>query len=171
MDAAARGTAYHKVMEHLPFTKEGKDPDSIRAFMEEMMARGLLTEAEFHGVDPRRIGAFFDSSTGRQALEAKELYRELPFTMRHWLQGREVLVQGTIDCCFLQEDGWVLADYKSNYINREHREEELARLRAEYLPQLALYREALEGITEKPVKKAVLYLFGIDEELIIDDES
>ena len=171
LDAAARGTAYHMVMEHLPFTPEEKDPDSIRVFMESLVSRGILTQAEFDAVDPRRISAFFASQTGQEALAAKELYKEAPFTMRHCLNGRQVLVQGTIDCYFRRGDGWVLVDYKSNYVNKGDPEAEMKRLRAEYLPQLALYREALEGITGLPVKKAILYLFGIDKEISIDEES
>ena len=171
LSAAARGTAYHTVMEHLPFTPEDKDPDSIRTFMEDLLARGILTEAEFAAVDPQRVSAFFGSQTGREALAAKELYKEAPFTMRHEMDGRTVLVQGTIDCYFRQDGGWVLVDYKSNYIDKENLEAEMERLRAEYLPQLALYREALEGVTGVPVKKAVLYCFGIDKEISIDEES
>ena len=169
MDAASRGTAYHTVMEHLPFTPEGKDPDSIRAFMEVLVSRGLLTQAEYAAVDPRRVAAFFGSKIGKEAMAAQELYKEAPFTIRHEINSRPVLVQGTIDCCFRQEDGWVLVDYKSNYIDKEDLDAEMQRLRAEYLPQLALYREALEGVTGVPVKKAVLYLFGIDQEISIDD--
>ena len=72
----------------------------------------------------------------------------------------------------IQQDGaWVLVDYKSNYIDKEHLDAEMERLRADYLPQLALYREALEGVTGVPVKRAVLYLFGIDKEISIDEES
>ena len=168
MDAASRGTAYHTVMEHLPFTPEGKDPDSIRAFMDGLVSRGLLTQAEYAAVDPGRIAAFFGSQTGREAMAAQELYKEAPFTIRHDMNGRPVLVQGTIDCYFRQEDGWVLVDYKSNYIDKDDLDAEMQRLRAEYLPQLALYREALEGVTGVPVKKAVLYLFGIDREISID---
>ncbi|MBR5981503.1 MAG: UvrD-helicase domain-containing protein, partial [Firmicutes bacterium] len=168
MDAASRGTAYHTVMEHLPFTPEGRDPDSIRAFMDGFVSRGLLTQAEYAAVDPRRIAAFFGSQTGKEAVEAKELYKEAPFTIRHDMDGRRVLVQGTIDCYFRKGDGWVLVDYKSNYIDKDDLDAEMQRLRAEYLPQLALYREALEGVTGVPVKKAVLYLFGIDREISID---
>ena len=171
LGAAARGTAYHTVMEHLPFTPEEKDPDSIRIFMESLLSCGLLTDAEFAAVDPRRVSAFFGSQTGRDALAAEELYKEQPFTIRHELEGRQVLVQGTIDCCFKQDGAWVLVDYKSNYIDKENLDAEMERLRADYLPQLALYREALEGVTGVPVKRAVLYLFGIDKEISIDDES
>ena len=171
LSAASRGTAYHTVMEHLPFTPEGKDPDSIRAFMDGLVEKGLLTPAERAAVDPQRVSAFFESQIGREAMAAGELYKEAPFTMRHDLGGRQVLVQGTIDCYFRQGDGWVLVDYKSNYIDKENLEAEMQRLRAEYLPQLALYREALEGVTGQTVKKAVLYCFGIDKEISIDEQS
>ncbi|MBR5642508.1 MAG: helicase-exonuclease AddAB subunit AddA [Firmicutes bacterium] len=170
LDAAARGTAYHTVMEHLPFTPEGKDPDSVAVFMDGLVEKGLLTPAERAAVDPGRVSAFFGSQIGREAMAAEELYKEAPFTIRHILGGRPVLVQGTIDCCFRQDDGWVLVDYKSNYIDKADLDAEMARLRAEYVPQLALYREALEGVTGMPVKKAVLYLFGIDKEISIYEE-
>ncbi|MBO4880141.1 MAG: PD-(D/E)XK nuclease family protein [Firmicutes bacterium] len=137
--------------------------------MDTLVSRGLLTPAEYAAVDPRRIAAFFGSQTGREAMAAQELYKEAPFTIRHDMGGRQVLVQGTIDCYFRQGDGWVLVDYKSNYIDKDDLDAEMQRLRAEYLPQLALYREALEGVTGVPVKKAVLYLFGIDKEISIDD--
>ena len=168
-DAAARGTAYHTVMEHLPFTPEDKDPDSIRAFMRGLVSRGLLTQTEYEAVDPRRVSAFFGSQTGKEAAAAKELYKEAPFTIRHEMDGRQVLVQGTIDCYYRKDGGWVLVDYKSNYIDKDALEAEMQRLREEYLPQLALYREALEGVTGVPVRKAVLYLFGIDKEISIDE--
>jgi ATP-dependent helicase/nuclease subunit A len=171
LDAAASGTAYHTVMEHLPFTPGGKDPDSIAVFMDGLVEKGLLTPAERSVVDPWRISAFFGSQTGREAMAAKELYKEAPFTIRHELGGRQVLVQGTIDCCFRQNDGWILVDYKSNYVDMANMDAEMQRLRADYVPQLALYREALEGVTGMPVKKAVLYLFGIDKEISIDEES
>ena len=44
-------------------------------------------------------------------------------------------------------------------------EQAIERLKATYLPQLDLYREALEKICSKPVKEAVLYLFAIGKEI------
>ena len=174
MDASARGTAYHTVMEHLPFTWETYTPQEVASFMDGLQRGHILSEDERAAVDPARICAFFSSRVGMEARKAareERLRKEAPFTMTSELDGRSVLVQGTIDCYFEQLGGWVLVDYKSNYIDRSRKEAEMERLRAEYIPQLALYREALEGITGKPVKKAVLYLFGIDEEVSIDDQQ
>ena len=168
LDASARGTAYHTVMEHLPFSPQGKDADSIAAFMDDLVLRGLLTQAERAAVDPGRVSAFFRSPIGQDAMAARELHKERSFTMRCERDGRQVLVQGTIDCCFRSEGGWTLVDYKSNYIDKANADAEMQRLSEEYLPQLALYRQALEDITGIPVERAVLYLFGIEKEITID---
>ena len=88
--------------------------------------------------------------------------------MKHDYQGKEILVQGTIDCYFEEDGQYVLVDYKSNYIDLNDKEESLKHLKESYLPQLALYKEALEKITGKTVKEGVLYLFGLGESLEIE---
>ncbi|MCQ2561796.1 MAG: helicase-exonuclease AddAB subunit AddA [Clostridia bacterium] len=169
LDAAERGTAYHAVMEHIPFTPGGKSPEEIQLFMEGLAEKHILTQAQVKAVDPTKISAFFDSAIGKEVLASKEIHKEASFTMRHEYGGRPVLVQGTIDCYFEQDGGWVLVDYKSNYIAKDRLAAEEQRLRDEYLPQLELYRKALVSATGKPVKKAVLYLFGADKEISIDN--
>jgi ATP-dependent helicase/nuclease subunit A len=63
-----------------------------------------------------------------------------------------MLVQGVIDCCFLEGGAWVLIDYKTDYV-----QDEQAVLKR-YAPQLQLYRRALEEITNIPVKEDVIFL-------------
>jgi ATP-dependent helicase/nuclease subunit A len=168
MSGAERGTAFHKVMEHIPFTAEGKSAPELADFIGELRKRNILTQAEAEAVIPEKIAAFFRSNIGRRVLAAETIRKEAPFTMRTALDGRDIMVQGTIDCCFLEDGEWVLVDYKSNYIDREHRDEALGKLKESYAPQLALYREALEKISGRPVKESILYLFGTDEELRIE---
>ena len=83
--------------------------------------------------------------------------------MRTEVAGREVLVQGVIDCYFKEGDGFVLVDYKSNYADRMAPGTEKERLRQHYMPQLELYKEALSGITGEDVKQTCLYLFSLDD--------
>ena len=165
LTSAEKGTAYHTVMEHIPFTEDGKTPLEIAVFIESLRNRNILTDAEASAVDPSRISAFFASEIGRRAVGASVLKKEAPFTYKTDHLGTEVLIQGTIDCCFIEGGQWVLVDYKSNYVDRRRREEALAQLKENYIPQLDLYRRALEDITGIPVREGVLYLFGIDEEL------
>ena len=163
LGAAAKGTAYHSVMEHLDFANGPKDIESISKLIDDLKQRMLMSEDEANAVDPERIAAFFKSDIGKRASGAKTLYKEKPFILKTMFEGREVLVQGTIDCFFEEDGKWVLVDYKSNYIDKSKLEEEKERLTNSYIPQLELYKEALEKITGKTVKEAVLYLFGIND--------
>lgn len=165
LTSTEKGTAYHTVMEHIPFTEEGKSLEEIADFIASLRERNILTASEAAVVRPARIAAFFMSVIGQRAIKAQVLKKEAPFTFRTDHLGTEVLIQGTIDCCFIEDGKWILVDYKSNYVDRNRRQASLAHLKENYIPQLDLYRRALEAITGIPVKEAVLYLFGIDEEL------
>jgi len=168
LNAAEKGTAYHAVMEHIDFSAENKDIDSIKAFIMSLSESNIITRAQAEAINPYRIKAFFESDIGRRAMATNELHREAPFVIKHNYDGHSVLVQGTIDCYFEEGGKYVLLDYKSNYIDKDNKEEEFVRLKESYIPQLELYKEALE-ITGKPVKEAVLYLFGTGDVLSIED--
>ena len=66
----------------------------------------------------------------------------------------ELMVQGTIDCCFIEDGQWVLLDYKTD------RDEDLDALRAHYRSQLNLYAAALRRITGIPVRQRTLCLIA-----------
>ena len=163
LTGAEKGSAYHCVMEHIPFTPEGKDAESIARFIEDLRQRNILTGDEAEAVDPQRIAAFFATELARRAMVSEALFRETPFVMRTILDGREVFVQGVIDCFFEEDGEYVLLDYKSNYTDRDDPEGSKEKLRQHYLPQLSLYKEALEGISGKKVKESFLYLFSLDD--------
>ena len=90
--------------------------------------------------------------------------REKPFTLRTVRNGREMLVQGVIDCCFEENGSVIVIDYKSNFIrpDRPHTSE-LERIRDEYKVQTELYSEAIEKGTGMRVGEAYLYLFASGE--------
>ena len=73
----------------------------------------------------------------------------------------DMLVQGTIDCCFMEDGQWVLLDYKTN------RTDDLEGVKNHYKRQLELYRYALEKITGLKVKDRILCLIamGLEEKL------
>ena len=163
LDAVAKGNAYHKVMQHIPFTAEGKSAEEILRFMEGLRDRNILSEEELKAVDPGRIEAFFLSELGQRAVASPELHREAPFILRTQFEGRSVVVQGVIDCYFSEGDHYVLIDYKSGYMDPDDPEEIKALLRERYAVQLRLYKEALETLAEKKVSGSYLYLFGLND--------
>ena len=161
--AAQKGTVMHTVMEQIDFSavekklQEGSAAadEYIRGTVASMLENEILTKEESEVVETEKIRAFFETDTGKRACAAKKLYRELPFTVVHDLNGSSVLVQGIIDCCFEEDGEIVLIDYKTN-----HSREGIEDL---YREQIDLYREAIETINEKPVKEAYLYLFSTNE--------
>ncbi len=175
MDGMRYGTVMHAVMEQIDFAEVfAADEAGRRALIEEkvkwMHETGLLEDIEADAVDTGQIAAFFDTDIGRRASTTDRLFKEKHFTIKHVLAGdpdeEPVLVQGIIDCFFEEtyerEDGSsaqriVLVDYKTNS-NIEGIEEL-------YAEQMALYSEAIEKATGKPVDECYLYLFKIGEAL------
>ncbi len=169
LSAAAVGTAYHKVMEHIDFNLDASNPGYVASFMEGLKEKGILSEDEFAAVRPQRIAAFFSSELGRRVCSADKVRKETPFVIKHGLDGRTVLVQGTIDCWFEEGEKLCLLDYKSNYVDLSEKESELERLKDEYRPQLKLYKEALENILKRTVEESYLYLFSAGEYISLGD--
>ena len=165
LSPAEKGTAYHSVLERIPFTERCQREEEITAFLKDLTERELITSEEAAAVDPARIAAFFRSEIGRRILAAPEVFREASFVMRTTFRGSERLVQGTIDCCFMEDDHWVLVDYKSNYVDMKTWQQEKERLLQTYQTQMRLYKEALEKITNIPVKEAVLYLLAAEDQM------
>jgi ATP-dependent helicase/nuclease subunit A len=115
-------------------------------------------------VDLGKVSEFFTCSLGRRAAAAAragKLKREKPFTLRTERQGREMLVQGVIDCCFEEDGKMILIDYKSSFIRPGRAlDAEIERIKHEYAVQIELYSEAVFKGTGMEVGEAYLYLFG-----------
>lgn len=153
LSPAQRGTVTHRVLGLIDYEKirENHYADALNQLQE----RGLLSPAEREAVRIPWLKGFFQSETGRRALAAREIHREWAFN----LQGEsQSLIQGVIDLCFLEEEGWVLVDYKTDRAGE-------AELRSRYQLQLQWYARALARITRRPVHQALL--FGLREKLAI----
>ena len=149
--AAEKGTFVHTMMEHLDFAAalEGGRAYLTQA-LAQMVEEQLLLPAEAETIDLASIEAFFDTPIGRRAAAAK-VRKETPFNMMMELDGGEIMVQGIIDCWFLDEKGLVLLDYKTNQ-RMEH-------IKERYEEQIRIYCRALAASLGRPVDEAYLYLF------------
>ena len=134
---------------------------------------GRITIPQRKAVYPGKIARFLESETGKRLLRAPEVQREWPFNVMMRISealepdeagvygDEEILVQGTIDCCFMEDESWVLLDYKTD------RADNAEALTLRYRNQLRLYALALEKITGIPVKEIRLCLLLAGEELPI----
>ena len=68
-----------------------------------------------------------------------------------------VLIQGIIDVFFVEEDGLVLLDYKTDSVDS------MQELWNRYETQLDYYQEALQKLMDKPVKERILYSFHLEK--------
>ena len=164
MTGAERGTAAHTALQKLDLAAlRGLSGDELHAGivrqLNHMVETGALTPAMREVVRPRMLAAFFTDGPGARLLKADTARREWMFTLK--MSAREaldvdsdeyVLVQGAIDCCFIENGQWVLLDYKTD---RTDDEDELKR---RYEPQLRLYARALETLTGRPVKETLICL-------------
>jgi len=83
--------------------------------------------------------------------------------------GAPVLLSGAVDLVFREDDGWVLADYKTDRLPEalaagtdDDREKALAILVDHYRPQVELYTGFWERLTGEKVKEAGLYFTALD---------
>ena len=171
MTGAERGTAYHRCMQLLDLEAlSGLCGEAltaaIAAQLDACAERRLLTQAQRDAVRPARLSRFLESEVGGRLRAAKTVRREWPFNVTLSIRdaltdeeaarfgGGELLVQGTIDCCFVEDGAWVLLDYKTD------RADDADALRAHYARQLTVYALALERITGLPVRQRLLCLLG-----------
>ena len=144
-----RGTVTHRVLGLVDYEKirANRYADALSQLQE----KGLLSPTEREAIRIPWLKGFFQSETGNRALAAREIHREWAFNLQSSSQS---LIQGVIDLCFMEDDGWVLVDYKTD---RASQEELLDR----YTLQIQWYARALAQITRRPVKEALI--FGLRE--------
>ncbi len=174
---ALRGTAFHRLLECLPFVSlpDGEDVGLLSVWLkdvlEELRAAERIEEEQLALLDRAAVCRFLESKTAKRMAAAARrgaLLREEPFVMLLPAKevtpdapdDEEVLIQGMIDAFWEEDDGIVLLDYKTDRVRTG--EELLTRYKA----QLALYQEALgRRFSEKPVKEILLYSFCLEKEI------
>ncbi len=170
---AARGSAYHRVLELLDFAC-AYDGKSVREAIEDMVRRGRISRETADMVRSEDILAFMKSGVAarmQRAAEAGRLFKESPFVLGIPMskvygqtaaeEEETVLVQGIIDVYFEEEDGLVVLDYKTDQASCA------SKLADKYRLQLEYYAQALEQITGKTVKEKIIYSVALEEEILL----
>lgn len=178
MTGAERGTAYHRAMQCLNLSElaalSGRALTvQVAAQLDALLETGRISLPQREAVYPGKIARFLESETGRRLLRSIEVQREWPFNVMVRISealeadeangygDEEILVQGTIDCCFMEDGHWILLDYKTD------RNTDAQALTLRYRNQLRLYALALEKITGVSVGEIRLCLLQAGEVLEI----
>lgn len=175
---AARGTAYHRLMELLDFkafcgkADEERISQTLEAQMEEILQTGTMAQEALELVERKKVTAFLQSELAAEMAEADKagrLYKEQPFVMqisaarvgKGFPQEEAMLIQGIIDAYYEKEGGIYLLDYKTDRVNKK---EDLIQ---RYQTQLEYYKEALEKLTGKKVMGVYIYSYYFLEAIAI----
>ena len=165
--ALQRGVCTHMLLSTVPLDfahhalTEGNVIDFLRQHRENLRLSGRFTIQEASVADVHLAARFLTSEEGRKMLHSKEIHREWPFNLRI-TQPIRTMVQGVIDLCYLEEDEWVLIDFKTDYVTS--REE----LWNRYRMQLNFYRQALEKSTGRKVRRWGLFSLRLGEMIMGD---
>ena len=181
VSGTARGSAYHKALELFPFAEYAgrlgrkaaggaPDPAEVKAILDRMAEEGTLLKEFREAVNPGKIAQFLESSLAARMAQAAargRLYKEQPFVLGlpaktlddSFPEEETVLIQGIIDVYLEEEDGLVVADYKTDSVTRPQE------LINRYQVQLDYYARALEQLTGKKVREKIIYSFALAAEV------
>lgn len=170
------------------------------------MARDVLVAAERNPADApdlaAHVAAIVRSEFWGRAMKAPRRLFEVPFAVRVApgdpgydelvpgpgavaaaggrpvvaAPGAPVFLSGAVDLVFEEEDGWVIADYKTDRLpaalagaGAADREAALDGLVALHAPQVRLYARFWRGLTGEPVKETGLYFTALDRWVALTD--
>ena len=159
-------TATHRFLSIVPLqplrmAERGAYLPLLREELRRSEAEGLLSREEAQAIRLEQVNGWFAGDLGQRFLRAEEARREWPFNLK--LSGG-TLLQGVIDCAFREADGWVLCDYKTDFIEDEQA------FRQRHAGQLRWYQRAVEALTGIPVKEMWLWSLRLNKGFSVEKE-
>ena len=178
-ESARRGIATHTVMQFCDFAALQRD---VSAELQRITERGFISDADAARVRKNELVKFTRSALFAEIEGAARLYREFRFNVKlpaerftesperkKALAGRELLVQGVIDCIIEDENGELhLVDYKTDRLTREELACESlaeARLISAHSRQLSYYADAIALMFGKRPSKIGIYSLHLGREI------
>jgi ATP-dependent helicase/nuclease subunit A len=167
--AAERGRATHLLLQHADLSGP-LDEESLARLAGVLAEREVMTPDQARAADIRTVARFFTTDLGRWLTSrGAGVRREVPFTVGLPVSavygpaagdtgglapcpGEVVLVQGIIDALVDEVDGLTILDFKTDAVTAA----EVPERAATYGTQVALYRQAINVILGRPVKRVWL---------------
>ncbi|MBR1779416.1 MAG: PD-(D/E)XK nuclease family protein, partial [Clostridia bacterium] len=163
------GTAMHTFLQFADFDSARKN---LSKEMDRLISKGYLQEELSQKLNWRNIQRFLDSDLVTRILKSTLVKKEYEFSIRMPIneytgdlsapyQNENIILQGSIDCAFIEDNEWVIVDYKTDKFKS------LDEIKNKYSKQLKLYSMALRKCTCTSVKQTVLYLFHTGEQIVL----
>jgi len=182
-ESAKRGIATHYLLQFADL--EYLYENGAEAELSRLRSGGFISKEDACRVRIDEIELFRSSELFLRMRRAKKLYREFRFTMKIPAEeltgnedkalsylGKEVLVQGVIDCIVEDEDGELsVCDYKTDRLTRaELSDKSLAEqtMRRKHSTQLYYYKRAVKEIFGKEPKRVEVYSLMLGDTVSVE---
>lgn len=153
------GTLNHLFLQYIDFTKS-YDTDILREQLENMVELEFITKEEAQVINLEDTLRFLSSDIGCRLKKAKKIYKEESFITNY----NGSILSGVVDLFFVEEDGIVLIDYKTDHILKESINDRALY----YKNQIELYKEAIQSSFDMIVKESYIYFLSVGEKVKID---
>ncbi|MEE0928133.1 MAG: helicase-exonuclease AddAB subunit AddA [Acutalibacteraceae bacterium] len=163
LSSAERGTATHKVMQHIDFDKA---KISLKNEIERLTEYLYISEDEAAAVDMDAINAFLCSEIYDRITKAAFVKREMKFLtefpatvlnpdLPNSFADEMIVVQGAVDLVFEENGKLIILDFKTDRNKDENQ------LMKAYAQQLRFYSMACEKLLKKPISELFIYSFSL----------
>ncbi len=158
------GNAMHKIMCYIDFQNAYKN--GINNELSRLKTNGFLDEKEYSSINKKSIKDFIFGDIGKRLCMSQKIYREHRFSVTipskylteyDCRDNHYTVMQGAIDCAFLENNNYVIIDYKTDKASC------VEELWKRYSKQLKLYKFALEKSKNVKVSELILYSFCLGE--------
>lgn len=153
------GIIYHKILEKIDLTKENGKED-VNLIIEQLLKNNFMTEEELKNIKLSYIYNFINSELAARIRKSKKVEKEKSFVLAvnkddffdiDLDDNSFVLLNGIIDCYFIENNEIVVVDFKSDYI------ENVEKFLDKYSLQLNIYKKAIEKSGKYKVKEMIIY--------------
>ena len=165
LTAADVGTLTHRLLKLIRIAEHTEE--SVRKELTRLTEEGMFTPREAGAISIPSVVKFFSSDLGRRLIASPRVEREREFELllpaNELLETKlaePVMLQGVIDCCFLESGSWILIDHKTTRVGSRHTKRTVAE---RYRDQLKLYSRAITSLTGIPVREMYVYLLSEDD--------
>ncbi|MCQ4022660.1 MULTISPECIES: helicase-exonuclease AddAB subunit AddA [unclassified Ruminococcus] len=164
MTAAQKGTAIHTLMQFADYKAFSENP---QAEIERLVSKRFITQAQADIVDTQKVLNCLNTPIMQSFLYGDETFREYRFTVKikakdifddnELSDNDELILQGAVDCAFVENGRLVIIDYKTDRVKN------MNELKSKYAEQLRLYSYAMKLSTGFEVSRCVIYSFELND--------
>lgn len=171
------GTATHLILQYYDYEKEPTE-DNLDAEIQQLINQNKLDSELAKKVKKDEILWFVKSDFAKPFFKNQNnLKREVDFSSIITANrlfpsfsdpNAKILIHGTIDGYYIEDDGIILFDYKTDHVDKAHLDNSIKNIKEKYTGQLRLYEHALNEFEQVKVKSKYLILLDAQKVVEVD---